>query len=89
MGSYRSFAIDQKSGMITLKKSLDRERQKIYEVCENLLFFEGVLFLFLKRSLCFYQIFYFVAIEGSLISGVDSMLMIVLSGLRLPLYSIH
>lgn len=32
VGNYRSFAIDQVSGMITVRSPLDRERQKIYEV---------------------------------------------------------
>lgn len=32
IGNYRSFAIDQVTGIVTLKLQLDRERQKIYEV---------------------------------------------------------
>lgn len=32
MGNYHTFAIDQDTGIITLKKLLDREKQKIYEV---------------------------------------------------------
>lgn len=32
VGNYRSFAIDQVSGLITVKSPLDRERQKIYDV---------------------------------------------------------
>lgn len=32
LGNYRSFAIDQVSGVLTLKQRLDRERQKILDV---------------------------------------------------------
>lgn len=32
IGNYRTFLIDQDSGLITLKRSLDREKQKIYEI---------------------------------------------------------
>lgn len=32
VGNYRSFAIDQVSGLITVRQPLDRERQKIYDV---------------------------------------------------------
>lgn len=32
MGNYRTFAIDQVTGMITLRQQLDRERQKIHDV---------------------------------------------------------
>jgi hypothetical protein len=31
-GNYKSFAIDENSGLITLRVPLDREKQKIYEV---------------------------------------------------------
>ena len=31
-GNYKSFAIDQNSGLITLRVPLDREKQKLYEV---------------------------------------------------------
>lgn len=31
-GNYRSFAIDQVSGLITVKQPLDRERKKLYDV---------------------------------------------------------
>ena len=32
LGNYRSFDIDPESGIITLTQTLDRERQKIYEL---------------------------------------------------------
>lgn len=32
LGNWRTFAIDEETGMITLKHSLDRERQKLYEL---------------------------------------------------------
>lgn len=32
MGHYRTFAIDELTGMITLKTPLDRERQKVYDI---------------------------------------------------------
>lgn len=32
MGNYRTFAIDQVTGMITLRQQLNRERQKIHDV---------------------------------------------------------
>jgi hypothetical protein len=31
-GNYKSFSIDENSGLITLKVSLNREKQKLYEV---------------------------------------------------------
>lgn len=31
-GNYKTFTIDEHSGMLTLKTPLDRERQKLYEV---------------------------------------------------------
>lgn len=37
MGNYRTFAIDQVTGMITLRQQLDRERQKIHDVSLNIL----------------------------------------------------
>lgn len=32
MGNYRTFAIDEYTGILTLKQPLDRERQKVYEI---------------------------------------------------------
>lgn len=32
MGNHRTFAIDELSGVISLRSPLDRERQKVYEV---------------------------------------------------------
>lgn len=32
-GDWRTFSIDQDSGLITLKQPLDREKQKTYQVC--------------------------------------------------------
>lgn len=31
-GNYKTFAIDENSGLITLRVPLDREKQKLYEV---------------------------------------------------------
>lgn len=33
MGSYKTFEIDPDSGMIFLREPLDREKQRLYEVC--------------------------------------------------------
>jgi cadherin 23 len=33
LGHWRTFEIDHVTGLIELKELLDRERQKIYEVC--------------------------------------------------------
>lgn len=35
LGNYRTFAIDQVSGVVTLKQRLDRERQKILDVSKS------------------------------------------------------
>ena len=32
MGNWKTFSIDEVSGIIYLKKDLDREKQKVYEV---------------------------------------------------------
>lgn len=38
MGNWRTFTVDSTSGIIKLKHSLDREKQKVYDVsgCEKL-----------------------------------------------------
>lgn len=57
VGNYRSFAIDQVTGLITVKQPLDRERQKIYDVSFVAIFVDFSAHSFLK---IFYQSIRFV-----------------------------
>lgn len=58
-GHWRSFRIDEKTGVISLELSLDRETQKLYEVRKNLNLLTHLTSFFLiarvtKRGICDY-----------------------------------